>query len=68
MVVRDLSLALERRQDWSTKPLGKGTGLGLAQVYGSARQSKGSLRIESREGEGTEFRVRIPVRPGGETA
>jgi PAS domain S-box-containing protein len=38
---------------FSTKPLGKGTGLGLAQVYGIARQSGGTLRIDSREGAGT---------------
>ena len=45
---------------FSTKPLGKGTGLGLAQVYGIARQSGGTLRIESREGEGTIVRLLLP--------
>ena len=45
---------------FSTKPLGKGTGLGLAQVYGIARQSGGSLRIDSREGEGTRVRLILP--------
>jgi PAS domain S-box-containing protein len=45
---------------FSTKPLGKGTGLGLAQVYGIARQSGGTLRIESREGEGTAVRMLLP--------
>jgi PAS domain S-box-containing protein len=38
---------------FSTKPLGKGTGLGLAQVYGIARQSGGTVRIESEPGRGT---------------
>jgi signal transduction histidine kinase len=38
---------------FSTKPLGKGTGLGLAQVYGIAHQSGGPLRIESTPGDGT---------------
>ncbi len=38
---------------FSTKPLGKGTGLGLAQVYGIARQSGGTIRIESELGKGT---------------
>jgi CheY-like chemotaxis protein len=38
---------------FSTKPLGKGTGLGLAQVYGIARQSGGTIRIESEVGKGT---------------
>jgi len=45
---------------FSTKPLGKGTGLGLAQVYGIARQSGGTLRIESKEGEGTIVRLLLP--------
>ena len=45
---------------FSTKPLGRGTGLGLAQVYGIARQSGGSLRIDSREGEGTRVRLILP--------
>ncbi|HEY0028323.1 MAG TPA: PAS domain-containing protein, partial [Allosphingosinicella sp.] len=38
---------------FSTKPLGKGTGLGLAQVYGIARQSGGTIRIESQVAKGT---------------
>ena len=45
---------------FSTKPLGKGTGLGLAQVYGIARQSGGTVRITSREGEGTSVHLLLP--------
>ncbi|MFN3943459.1 MAG: PAS domain-containing protein [Allosphingosinicella sp.] len=45
---------------FSTKPLGKGTGLGLAQVYGIARQAGGTARIESAAGQGT--RVHILLR------
>jgi PAS domain S-box-containing protein len=45
---------------FSTKPIGKGTGLGLAQVYGIARQSGGTVRIESREGEGTAVHILLP--------
>ncbi len=52
---------------FSTKPLGKGTGLGLAQVYGIARQSGGTLRIESRKGEGTKVCMLLP-RTGEGTA
>ena len=52
---------------FSTKPFGKGTGLGLAQVYGIARQSRGTLRIESKEGEGTVVRLLLP-RVAGELA
>jgi CheY-like chemotaxis protein len=50
---------------FSTKPVGKGTGLGLAQVYGIARQSGGTMRIDSREGEGTSIGLILPrVEPG----
>ncbi len=45
---------------FTTKPVGKGTGLGLAQIYGSARQAGGSVRIESVLGEGTTVRVLLP--------
>ncbi len=48
---------------FSTKPLGKGTGLGLAQVYGIVRQSGGTLRIESEEGAGTLVRLLLPRAP-----
>jgi len=45
---------------FTTKPIGKGTGLGLAQVYGSARQAGGTVRIESKLGQGTTVRVFFP--------
>jgi PAS domain S-box-containing protein len=50
---------------FSTKPFGKGTGLGLAQVYAIVRQSGGTLRIESKEGEGTTVRLLLPHARGG---
>jgi len=46
---------------FSTKPLGKGTGLGLAQVYGIAQQAGGTLRIESEAGKGTEVHILLPA-------
>ena len=46
---------------FTTKPFGKGTGLGLAQVYGIARQSGGTVRIESREGVGTTVHIFLPL-------
>jgi PAS domain S-box-containing protein len=46
---------------FSTKPLGKGTGLGLAQVYGIAQQSGGTLRIASNVDKGTQVDILIPA-------
>jgi hypothetical protein len=46
---------------YSTKPLGKGTGLGLAQVYGIAQQAGGTLRIDSEPGKGTSVHILLPV-------
>jgi PAS domain S-box-containing protein len=45
---------------FTTKELGKGSGLGLAQVYGFARQSGGGLVIDSAVGEGTTVSVYLP--------
>jgi signal transduction histidine kinase len=45
---------------FTTKEPGKGTGLGLSQLYGFARQSGGTARIESREGEGTAVTIYLP--------
>jgi PAS domain S-box-containing protein len=53
---------------FSTKPTGKGTGLGLAQVYGIARQSGGALRIESMPGHGTTVRLLLPEASAEEAA
>lgn len=42
---------------FTTKPQGRGTGLGLAQVYATALQAGGLLRVESAPGEGTTVRL-----------
>lgn len=51
---------------FSTKEIGQGTGLGLAQVYGFARQSGGTARVRSRPGEGTTVTLLLPRAPPGE--
>ena len=45
---------------FTTKPVGQGTGLGLSQTYGFARQSGGTVRIESAPGAGTTVTILLP--------
>jgi len=45
---------------FTSKPVGKGTGLGLAISYGIVQDHHGSIEVESEEGRGSEFTIKIP--------
>jgi signal transduction histidine kinase/ActR/RegA family two-component response regulator len=45
---------------FTTKEVGKGSGLGLSQVFGLAKQSGGGVRIDTQVGEGTTVRIYLP--------
>lgn len=46
---------------FTTKPVGSGTGMGLSMVYGTIKNHKGFVYLESTEGKGTTFYIILPV-------
>jgi CheY-like chemotaxis protein len=51
---------------FTSKKRGQGTGLGLSTVHGIVEQMQGAVRARSTPGQGTEFRVLLPLRAGVE--
>ncbi len=71
LVVSDTGMGMEEtikshlfEPFFTTKEQGKGTGLGLATVYGAIRQMGGSIAVDSAVGQGTSFRIYLPVAEG----
>jgi signal transduction histidine kinase len=46
---------------FTTKPTGQGTGLGLSLSYDIVKAHGGEIKVESKEGEGSEFAIQLPI-------
>jgi two-component system NtrC family sensor kinase len=72
VVIRDTGTGIKKEHIdkifnpfFTTKPVGKGTGLGLSVSLGTIEAHDGSIEVESAEGKGTAFTIRLPITAHG---
>jgi two-component system, NtrC family, sensor kinase len=46
---------------FTTKPTGQGTGLGLSLAYDIIKAHGGQIKVETKQGEGSEFMIQLPI-------
>jgi two-component system NtrC family sensor kinase len=46
---------------FTTRPTGQGTGLGLSLAYDIVKAHGGEIKVESKEGDGSEFIIQLPI-------
>ena len=75
LIVRDTGIGIEPEYIskifepfYTSKELGKGTGLGLAMVYGTIQDHKGAITVYSETGKGTVFHIYLPLCTDEQTA
>ena len=68
LIVKDTGIGMEKKElkkiflpFFTTKDVGKGTGLGLAVVHGIVTSHAGSIQVDSKVGEGTRFTIQLPI-------